>query len=73
MSRDKNELELYNMREKSYFDKVSALSTAKEEGELNKAKIAIRNMLKKGMTKELIAELLEVDEKLVEEIKKEQI
>ncbi|MGL5380125.1 Rpn family recombination-promoting nuclease/putative transposase [Clostridium sp.] len=32
LSRDKNELELYNMREKSFFDKVSALSNAKEEG-----------------------------------------
>ncbi|MGL4910817.1 MAG: hypothetical protein ACRC3Y_00160 [Romboutsia sp.] len=73
MSRDKRERELYNMREKSFYDKVSALSTAREEGELNKAKIAIRNMLKKGMPKDLIAELLEVDEKLVEEIKNQPI
>lgn len=32
LSRDKNELELYNLREKSFFDKISALSYAKEEG-----------------------------------------
>lgn len=32
LSRDKNELELYNLREKSFFDKVSALSSAEEKG-----------------------------------------
>lgn len=32
LSRDKNELELYNLREKSFFDKISALSYSKEEG-----------------------------------------
>ncbi|MEG0296837.1 MAG: Rpn family recombination-promoting nuclease/putative transposase [Clostridium sp.] len=77
LSRDKNELDLYNMREKSFFDKVSALSTAKEEGReegaINKAKIAIRNMLEKGMAKDLIAELLEVDELLIEEVSMENL
>ena len=32
LSRDKNELELYNLREKAFFDKVSALSNAEEKG-----------------------------------------
>lgn len=32
LSRDKNELEFYNLRAKSFFDKVSALSAAEEKG-----------------------------------------
>ncbi|MFL7797811.1 hypothetical protein OIM93_13300, partial [Clostridium chauvoei] len=32
LSRDKKELELYNLREKSFFDKISALSNAAEKG-----------------------------------------
>lgn len=32
LSRDKKELELYNLREKSFFDKISALSNAEEKG-----------------------------------------
>ena len=34
LSRDKNELELYNLREKSFYDKISALSNAEEKGRL---------------------------------------
>ena len=49
LSRDKNELELYNLREKSFYDKVSALSNAEEkgrlEGEKNKAIEIARNLL----------------------------
>ncbi|ATD54317.1 hypothetical protein [Clostridium chauvoei] len=32
LSRNKKELELYNLREKSFFDKISALSNAEEKG-----------------------------------------
>ena len=32
LSRDKKELELYNLREKSFYDKISALSNAEEKG-----------------------------------------
>ena len=42
-----------------------------EEGDLNRAKIGIRNMLEKNMDKKTIAELLEVDISLVEEVAKE--
>ena len=42
-----------------------------EEGDLNRAKIGIRNMLKKNMDKNTIADLLEVDISLVEEVAQE--
>ena len=57
LSRDKNELELYNLREKSFYDKISALSNAEEkgreegrlegieEGEKNKAIEIAKNLL----------------------------
>ncbi|MBX7296978.1 hypothetical protein [Clostridium chauvoei] len=32
LSRNKKELELYNLREKSFFDKIYALSNAEEKG-----------------------------------------
>ncbi|MGL5381658.1 Rpn family recombination-promoting nuclease/putative transposase [Clostridium sp.] len=53
LSRDKKELELYSMREKSFLDKVSALTAAEEkglekgriEGEKNKAIEIAKNLL----------------------------
>ena len=32
LSRDKKELELYNLRKKSFYDKISALSNAEKKG-----------------------------------------
>lgn len=43
-----------------------------KKGTLNRAKVAIRNMLLKGMNKELISEILEVSIELVEEVYKEE-
>lgn len=45
LSRDKNELELYNLREKSFVDKVSALSEAEEKGQRKKALEIAKNLL----------------------------
>lgn len=42
-----------------------------KRGELKKAKIAIRNMLQKGMDEKNIAEILEVDMSLIEEVLKD--
>ena len=47
------------------------LEEEREEGDLNRAKIGIRNMLKKNMDKNTIADLLEVDISLVEEVAQE--
>lgn len=44
-----------------------------KRGEIKKAKIAIKNMFKKDMSKEVIAEILEIDISLVEEVLKEAI
>lgn len=45
LSRDKKELELYNLREKSFLDKVSALNEAEEKGERKKALEIAQNLL----------------------------
>lgn len=45
LSRDKNELELYNLREKSFFDKISALSNAEEKGRLSERINIAKNLL----------------------------
>lgn len=45
LSRDKKELELYNLREKSFLDKVSALSEAEEKGQRKKALEIAINLL----------------------------
>ena len=42
-----------------------------KRGELKKTKIAIRNMLQKGMDEKNIAEILEVDMSLIEEVLKD--
>lgn len=47
------------------------INSAEQRGDLNRAKVAIRNMLEKGMGTELIIEILEVDARLVEEVSKE--
>lgn len=49
----------------------SAKQKGREEGEINKAKVAIKNMLEKHMAKEIIAEILEVDISLVGEVEEE--
>ncbi|MGL5380278.1 Rpn family recombination-promoting nuclease/putative transposase [Clostridium sp.] len=45
LSRDKKELELYNLREKSFFDKISALSNAEEKGRLSERISIAKNLL----------------------------
>lgn len=45
LSRDKKELEFYNLREKSFFDKISALSTAEEKGRLSERINIAKNLL----------------------------
>ena len=75
MSNNSEQRQLYEMRANTLRDKISALNKAKEEGkeegDINRAKIGIRNMLSKGMSTELIAELLEVPIELVQEVEGE--
>ena len=66
-------MRIYYERERSLHERANMISSAEERGDLNRAKIAIRNMLSKGMSKELISEMLEVSIDLVEEVYKENI
>lgn len=61
----------YWERERSLHERANMISSAEKRGELNRAKVGIKNMLEKGMDKTLIAEILEVDIALVEEVLKE--
>ena len=65
-------MKIYYERERSLHERANMISSAehrgREEGDLNRSKIAIRNMLSKGMSKELIAEMLEVSLDLVEDV-----
>lgn len=65
---DEKEREIYEMRSKILKDKVSALNSAERTGEMNKAKLGIRNMLAKGMDTKSITEILEISVELVEEV-----
>ena len=77
LSSDEEAMRIYYERERSLHERANMISSAeergREEGDLNRAKIAIRNMLLKGMNKELISEMLEVSIELVEEVYKENI
>ena len=73
LSSDEETMRIYYERERSLHERANMISSAEERGDLNRAKIAIRNMLSKGMTKELISEMLEVSIELVEEVYKENI
>lgn len=79
MSNDSEQRQLYEMRANTLRDKISALNKAKqegleqgiEEGDINRAKIGIKNMLSNGMPAKLIAELLEVSIELVQQVENE--
>ena len=73
LSSDEETMRIYYERERSLHERANMISSAEERGDLNRAKIAIRNMLSKGMSKELISEMLEVSIELVEEVYKENI
>ena len=73
LSSDEETMRIYYERERSLHERANMISSAEERGDLNRAKIAIRNMLSKGMSKELISEMLEVSIDLVEEVYKENI
>ena len=73
LSSDEEAMRIYYERERSLHERANMISSAEERGDLNRAKIAIRNMLSKGMSKELISEMLEVSIELVEEVYKENI
>ena len=72
LSSDEETMNTYWERERSLHERANMINSAeergREEGDLNRAKIAIRNMLQKGMSKELISEMLEVSTELVEEV-----
>ena len=74
LSRDKNELELYNLREKSLFDKISALSNAEEKGReqgLEEGKLLERINIAKNLLDLLDNETISLKTGLsVEEIEK---
>ena len=69
LSSDEETMRIYYERERSLHERANMISSAEERGDLNRAKIAIRNMLSKGMSKEM----LEVSIELVEEVYKENI
>ena len=73
LSSDEETMRIYYERERSLHERANMISSAEERGDLNRAKIAIRNMLSKGMSTELISEMLEVSIELVEEVYKENI
>lgn len=61
----------YWERERSLHERANMINSAEQRGDLNRAKVGIKNMLEKGMDKKLICELLEIDISLVEEVQKE--
>ena len=71
LSSDEETMNTYWERERSLHERANMISSAEQRGELNRAKVGIKNMLEKGMDKTLIAEILEVDIALVEEVSKE--
>ncbi|MGN0027951.1 MAG: hypothetical protein ACI33I_13255, partial [Clostridium sp.] len=73
LSSDEETMRIYYERERSLHERANMISSAEERGDLKRAKIAIRNMLSKGMSKELISEMLEVSIELVEEVDRENI
>ena len=77
LSSDEETMRIYYERERSLHERANMISSAeergREEGDINRAKIAIRNMLSKGMSKELISEMLEVSVELIEEVYNESI
>ena len=71
LSSDEETMRIYYERERSLHERANMISSAEERGDLKRAKIAIRNMLSKGMSKELISDMLEVSIELVEEVDRE--
>ena len=71
LSSDEETMRIYYERERSLHERANMISSAEERGDLNRSKIAIRNMLSKVMSKELISEMLEVSIELVEEVDRE--
>ena len=71
LSSDEETMRIYYERERSLHERANMISSAEERGDLNRSKIAIRNMLSKVMSKEVISEMLEVSIELVEEVDRE--
>lgn len=71
LSSDEETMNTYWERERSLHERANMINSAEQRGDLNRAKVAIRNMLEKGMGTELIIEILEVDARSVEEVSKE--
>lgn len=65
MSNDKKQRELYEMREKILKNRVSALNTAKTQGENEKALEIIKNSLNQGLSIDTISK---ITGKTIEEI-----
>jgi len=53
------ELFIKEERERSLHERANMINSVEERGDLNRAKVGIKNMLEKGMDKKLICELLE--------------
>lgn len=71
LSSDEETMNTYWERERSLHERANMINSAEQRGDLNRAKIGIRNMLEKGMDKKDISEILEVDIPLIEEVSKE--
>ena len=69
VSQNKEDRELYFLREKSIKDEISALSNAKEEGEYNKAIEIAKKSIENGLDENLISKLTGLDLKIIKELK----
>ena len=71
LSSNEETMNIYWERERSLHERANMINSAEQRGDLNRAKIGIRNMLEKGIDKKDISEILEVDIPLIEEVSKE--
>ncbi len=71
LSSDEETMNIYWERERSLHERANMINSAEQRGDLNRAKIGIRNMIEKGMDKKDISDILEVDMSLIEEVLKE--
>ncbi|MBX7407816.1 Rpn family recombination-promoting nuclease/putative transposase [Clostridium chauvoei] len=73
LSRDKKELELYNLREKSFFDKISALSNAEEKGREQGLEEGLEQGREQGLEEGKLLERINIAKNLLDVLDNETI
>ena len=73
LSRDKKELELYNLREKSFYYKVSALSNAEEKGREAGLIEGLQQGLEQGLEQGKLKERINIAKNLLDVLDNETI